>query len=119
MHQVLQLSDAQRLDAVLALVRVHERGDEVVGRLGTPGLEDGGEVMLGLELDLDRLEHLVGGQRAHREREHGAGPAVEAMDLGAVEAELLGDDDPRKGHREVEVELALPARPSTRRSAHG
>ena len=29
------------------------------------------------------------------------------MDLGAVEAELLGDDDARQRHREVEVELAL------------
>ena len=107
-HEVLQLGDGQRLDALLVLVGVHERRDEIVGRLRTPGLEDGSKVMLRLELDLDRLQDLVGGQRAHRERKHGPRPAVEAMDFGAVEAQLLGDDDPRKRHREVEVELALP-----------
>ncbi len=97
----------QRLDAVFVLVGVHERGDEVVGRLGPPGLEHRREMMLRLEFDLDGLEHLVVGQRAHRQRQHGAGPAVEAVDLGAVEAELLGDDDARQRHGEVEVELAL------------
>ena len=75
--------------------------------LGPPGLEHRREMMLGFEFDLDGLQHLVVGQRAHRQRQHGAGPAVEAVDLGAVESELLGDDDAGQRHREIEVELAL------------
>ncbi len=109
MHQVLQLGDAQGLDALFVLVGVDERRDEIVGRFGSPGLEHLGEMMLGFEFDLDGLQHLVVGQGTHRQCQHGAGPAVEAVDLGAVETELLGDDDPGQRHREVEVELTLAA----------
>ena len=66
-HEVLQLGDRERLDAVFVLVGVDQRGDEVVGRVGSPGLEHRGEVVLCFELDLDGLEHLGVGQRAHRQ----------------------------------------------------
>ena len=94
-HEVLELGDRQRFDAFFVLVGVDERGDEVVGGLGSPGLEHRREMVLGFEFDLDGLQHLVVGQRTHRQCEHGARPAVEAVDLGAVETEFLGDDDAR------------------------
>ena len=109
MHQVLQFGHRERLGIVLTLVGVHQRGDEVVARFGPAAFELCCEVMLGLEFDLDGLEHFGLGQRAHGEGEHRSRPPVEAVDLGAVQAELLGDDDPGQRHREVEVELALPS----------
>ena len=107
-HEVLQLGDGERLGAVLADVGMDERRDQVVLRVLTAAFELGGEVMLRFEFGLDRFEHLLLGQRTHRHREHRARPAVEAMDVAAIEAELLGDDRAGERHREVHVELALP-----------
>jgi hypothetical protein len=106
-HQVLELGDGQRLGAVLAHVRMHQRRDEIGRRLRSALLEHRGEVMLRFEFDLHGLQEFVVGQRSHREGEHGLRPPVETMDLGAVESELLGDDDAGQRHGEVHVELAL------------
>ena len=114
-HQVLQFGHAQRLGTVFADVGVHQRRDQIVRRLGATLLEHRGEVVLRFELDLDRLEQFVLGERSHRQRQHRLSPTVEPVDLRAIEAELLRNDDAGQRHREVHVELAFAWRRSARR----
>ena len=108
-HEVLQLVHRERFLAVDLLVHVHEGRHDVVARIGPAGLEHHGEVVLGLDLQVDAGIELGLGEQARRRRQHGVTPALEGADLAPIETELLGDD--RAGQRVGELleELALAA----------
>ena len=85
-----------------------QRREDVVGRIRATLLEQGGEVVLGLGLDLGVV--LRGGfidEQAHCRGQHAVAPALERADRIGVQADLLGDDEARQGKRERVDEVAL------------
>ncbi|CAB4926354.1 unannotated protein [freshwater metagenome] len=105
-HQVLEFVHRERL---VAVGRVGKEGrEDVVGRVGAPLLEQGGQVVLGLGLHLGVV--LCGrliDEEAHGRSQHAVAPALEGTDRIGVQADLLGDDKARQGKGEGVDEVAL------------
>lgn len=94
-----------RLFAFEADMGVEEVGEDIVAGVGAALFETLGEVVLEFDDGLRALDFAFAGEEAAEGCDGVIGPALEAVHIGAVDAEGIGDDGEGKRHGELADEL--------------